>query len=272
MNKLLQTKYFLLFFLISFVGCKQKEEVAKVKIEHYSSKELVDLLSKNEFQFTSISAKAEIEYTEEKSTSFKAHLRIQKDSIIWISITPVLGIEIARVMITQDSVMLMNRVKSEYFKGDFDYINKMFNVEFDYEMLQSLLIGNSLEFEDNEKLRTSIDRKSDRYFIGTEKKRKVKKDLKKEKEKIKEQSQVIWLEPKTFKIVELLVLDPNKDQSLNAIFSDHRILNEQLFPFKLVFNIRSKKELKINVDYSKITLDKEQSYSFKIPSKYEQIQ
>jgi hypothetical protein len=272
MNKLLQTKYFFFFLLLSFVGCKQKEEVSKVKVEHYPTRELIDSLSKNEFHFNSLSAKAEIEFIDEKSTSFKAHLRIQKDSIIWISITPVLGIEIARVMITQDSVMLMNRVKSEYFKGDFAYINKMFNVEFDYEMLQSLLIGNSLEFEQNEKLRTSIDRKSDRYFIGTEKKRKVKKDIKKEKEKIKEQSQAIWLEPKTFKIGELLILDPDKDQSLNAIFSKHLVIDDQLFPHQLTFDIRSKKELKINVDYSKISLDKEQNYSFKIPSKYEQIQ
>ena len=80
------------------------------------------------------------------------------------------------------------------------------------------------------------------------------------------------MSPKTFKIVELLVLDPNKDQSLSAFFSKHSELNEQLFPYRLAFEIRSKKELKINVEYNKVTLDKEQSYSFKIPSKYEQIQ
>jgi uncharacterized protein DUF4292 len=272
MNKLFHIKYSILFLFIFFYACKPQEEIVKNKIEHHTTKELVDSLSKNEFNFGSLSAKAEIEFIDEKSTSFKAHLRIQKDSVIWISITPVLGIEIARVMITQDSVMLMNRVKSEYFKGDFEYINKMFNVEFDFEMLQSLLIGNSLEFEKNEKLKTALDRKTNRYFIGTEKKRKVKKDIKKEKEKIKEQSQAIWLIPKTYKIVELLILDPNKDQSLNAIFSKHTDLNNQLFPYKLAFNIQSKKQLKINVDYNKITLDKEQSYSFKIPSKYEQIQ
>lgn len=272
MNKLFQAKYFFLFLLVLFYACKPQEEITKVKIEHLSSKELVDSLTKKEFHFNSLSAKAEIEFIDEKSTSFKAHLRVKKDSVIWISITPLLGIEMARVMITQDSVMLMNRVKSEYFKGDFAYINKMFNVELDYETLQSLLIGNSIEFEQDEKLRTSIDRKTDRYFIGTEKKRKVKKDLKKEKEKIKQQSQVIWLAPKTFKILELLILDPNKDQSLTAFFSKHSELNEQLFPYRLAFEIRAKKELKINVDYNKITLDKEQSYSFKIPSKYEQIQ
>ena len=272
MNRFLQAKYFILFLLISFYACKQHEEVSKEKLEHFSAKELVENLDKNEFQFKSISTKAEIEFVDEKSTSFKAHLRVQKDSVIWISITPLFGIEMARVMITQDSVMLMNRVKSEYFKGDFAYINKMFNVELDFEMLQALLVGNSIEFEKNNKIRTAIDRKNRRYFIGTEKKRKVKKDLKKEKEKIKEQSQIIWLAPNTYKIVELLIMDPNKDQSLTSKFSNHEELNNQLFPYKLQFNIKAKKELAINVKYNKVTLDKELTFSFKIPSKYEQIQ
>lgn len=272
MNKQQLFKYFSFFLLVLLFSCKPKEEIVKDKLEHYSSKELVNLLNTNEFNFHSMSAKAEIDYFDKKSTSFKAHLRVQKDSVIWISITPVLGIEIARVMITQDSVMLMNRVKSEYFKGDFNYINKMFNVDLDYEMLQSLLIGNSLDFEQNEKIRSAIDRKSDRYFIGTEKKRKVKKDIKKEKDKIKDQSLIIWLSPTTFKIVELMVVDPNKDQSLTAIFNGHKDVNGQLFPHDLSFLIHSKKELKISVNYNKVSLDKEQSYSFKIPSKYEQIQ
>ena len=146
MNRFFQAKYFILFLLISFYACKQHEEVSKEKLEHFSAKELIEQLDKNEFRFKSISTKVEIEFIDEKSTSFKAHLRVQKDSVIWISITPLFGIEMARVMITQDSVMLMNRVKAEYFKGDFAYINKMFNVELDFEMLQALLVGNSIEF------------------------------------------------------------------------------------------------------------------------------
>ncbi len=213
---------------------------------------------------------------DEKTTSFKVHIRIQKDSAIWVSITPLLGIEMARALITQDSIIFMNRVKSEYFKGDFSYINKTFNVDLDYDMLQALLVGNSIDFEKNEKVRTSIDRKKDLYFIGTEKKRKIKKDLKKDlkkdKEKIKEQTQIIWLSPENMKIAELLLHDPERDQSLHSTFSDYQAIDEQLFPHKLQFNIEAKRNLTINVNYNKVTLNKELSFSFKIPSKYEQVQ
>jgi len=273
MNKIYKAKYFIVFLITVIVySCKPSEDVTKVKVPHHSTKELLDSLDHNELRFKTLSAKAQIEYINEKTTSFKVHLRIQKDSAIWVSITPLFGIEMARVLITQDSVIFMDRVHSEYFKGDFGYINKMFNVELDFEMLQALLIGNSLEFEKNGKIRTSIDRKKDFYYIGTQKKRKVKKDLKKDKEKLKEQSQIIWLAPHNFKIVELFITDPEKNQSLRGLFSEHKMIQEQLFPYHLQFNIHSKKNLQLNVDYGKVSLNKAVSFSFKIPSKYDQIQ
>lgn len=267
-------------FLLFFYSCKAPKEVEKIKLEHHTTKELLEHLETNELKFESLSTKADITYTDDKSTSFKANLRIRKDSAIWLSITPALGIEMARVLITTDSVLFMDRIHNKYFAGDFAFINKMFDVDLDYSMLEALLVGNSIDFEKNEKIRTSIDRKKDYYYIGTEKKRKVKKDIKKEKEVIKNQSQILWVYPETFKIAELLLFDPEKDQSLTGVFSNHKsvsngeesIEQNQLFPFNLNFVVESKKNLKIDVEYGKVTLNKELNLSFKIPEKYEQIQ
>ncbi len=286
MNSRLNNFLWLFSLLFLFFSCKAPKEVIKekVKLEHFSTKELLEKLELNEFKFETLSTKADITFTDEKETSFKANLRIRKDSAIWMSITPALGIEMARVLITKDSVLFMDRIHNKYFVGDFAFINKTFDVDMDYNMLEALLIGNSLEFEKDEKIRTSIDRKKDFYFIGTERKRKVKRDIKKElkkdKEVIKNQSQILWVYPETFKIAELLLIDPDKNQSLNGLFTNHKtvtnsddtLVQEQFFPFNLSFNIESKKNLKIEVEYNKVTLNKELNLSFKIPEKYEQIQ
>lgn len=262
--------------LVFIFSCKAPKEVVKVKLEHYTTKELLDSLELKELKFESLSTKADVLFVDEKETSFKTHLRIKKDSAIWISITPVLGIEMARILITKDSVMFMDRVHNKYFIGDFAFINKSLNVELDYNMLEALLVGNSIDFEKDEKIKTAIDRKKDYYFIGTERKRKVKKDIKKDikkdKEVIKNQTQILWVYPESFKIAELLLKDPEKDQSLQGIFSEHKLVDEQLFPFKLNFMVESKKNLKIDVEYGKVTLNNELNFSFKIPEKYEQIQ
>ena len=286
MNSRLNNFLWLFSLLFLFFSCKAPKEVIKekVKLEHFSTKELLEKLELNEFEFETLSTKADITFTDEKETSFKANLRIRKDSAIWMSITPALGIEMARVLITKDSVLFMDRIHNKYFVGDFAFINKTFDVDMDYSMLEALLVGNSLEFEKDEKIRTSIDRKKDFYFIGTERKRKVKRDIKKElkkdKEVIKNQSQILWVYPETFKIAELLLIDPEKNQSLNGLFTNHKtvtnaedsLVTEQFFPFNLSFNIESKKNLKIEVEYNKVTLNKELNLSFKIPEKYEQIQ
>ncbi len=260
---------------IFLFSCKvtEKENVkVKIKIKHRSSRFLVKQLKQNEFEFNTISAKAAVSFDDgKKKTSFKTHLRIKKDSAIWMSITPLLGIEMARVLITKDTVKFLNRANKEYFIGDFDYLNKLFGADLDYQMLEALLIGNSLDFEENNKVHSRVDRKKDLYFLSTEKKRKVKKELKKDKDKIKKEAQVLWLDPVTFKINQLLLSSPETDRSLMGSYSDYREIDTQLIPYMLHFNLKSKTSSKIEVKYTKFSIGKSLTFPFKISSKYVQV-
>lgn len=266
----------LIFITLILFSCKPQENKVKVKVKinHRSTKFLIAKLIEKEFQFNTLSAKAGVVYDNGKKTSFKTHLRVRKDSAIWMSITPVLGIEMARVLITKDTVKLMNRVDKTYFIGDFEYINKMFGADLDYQMLEALLTGNSLDFERNEKIRSSVDRKKNTYYISTEKKRKVRKEIKKDKPKIKQQSQALWLNPLSYKIEELLLSSPESKQSLTGKFSNYKEVetaDNQLLPFTLFFKLTAKTPSSIEVEYSKLSTEKTLSFPFKIPSKYEQI-
>ena len=268
--------YYISFFLVSIFlfSCKvQEKENVKVKIKPRSPKYLVNKLLQNEFDFNTISAKTSVEITDTagKKTSFKTHLRIKQDSAIWMSITPLLGIEIARVLITKDTVKLMNRASNEYFIGDFDYINKLFGSDLDYQMLEALLIGNSLDFEMNYKIHSKVDRKKDLYFLSTTKKRILKKELEKDKDKLKEQAQVLWLDPETFKIKEILLSTPESDNTLTGIYSNYRALGSQILPYKMNFTLQSKSTIVIDAEYNKFSVGKSLTFPFKIPEKYEPI-
>jgi len=269
--------YIASFILIGifFFSCKQQENKVKVKVKinHRSTKFLVAKLMEKEFQFNTLTGKANVVYDNSKKTSFKTHLRIQQDSAIWMSISSI-GIEAARVLITQDTVKIMNRIDKTYFIGDFDYINKILGADLDYQMLEALLTGNSMDFEHNEKIHSSTDRKKDSYYISTEKKRKVRKELKKDKIKVKSQTQSLWLNPLSYKIEELLLSSPESQQSLKGEFTNYKEVetaNNQLFPFTLLFELNAKTASSITVNYAKITVGKVISFPFKIPSKYEQI-
>ena len=271
MNRAKWAYWFTIILLGFFFNSCKVHEIEKVKIKPHSTKYLVNELFNNEFNFNFLSSKASFTFDNGKKTSFKAHLRIRKDSAIWVSITPLLGIEMARVLITKDTVKIMNRSSSEYFIGDYDYINHFLGADLDYQMLEALLIGNSLDFELNNKIHSSIYRKKDLYFLSTEKKRKVKKEIKKDKNKIKKQAQVLWLDPATYKIKELLLTTSQSEHSLNCIYNDYREIDTQFVPFNLHFELKTDTMSTINIVYNKITLNNSLTFPFNIPTKYVQI-
>ena len=277
MNKKKQLVYLSLLVLISLFACKTRQKTVTPdlgRIKHISDKNLIDSLEYNEFKFNVLSAKASVKYIDDKETSFKVDIRVKKDSGIWVSITPLLGIEMARVLITKDSVMFLNRIDKQYFVGTFDYINTKFGTDLDYQMLEAVIIGNSIEFEKEEKdIITNIDKKKHAYYISTEKKRKVRKDLKKDKNKLKELTQALWLSPENFKIIELVLSIPKSDHSLVSKYSNFIAIENKSFPQKIDITLISEKTVAILIDYTKVSIEKEDiSFIFKIPAKYEPVQ
>ena len=264
-----------LFLLLLFLtSCKHQQKiihpVTKCNLDYKNAKTLTTKLKSNEFHFNKINAKLNVEtYIDSVSSTFNVSLRVKNDSLIWMSISK-LGIEGARVLITKDSVYFMNRIDNKYFKGDYSYISKLLNTQLDYEMLQSLLIGNSVEFYDeDEKIKANIN--NCQYTLGTIRKYKLRKVMQKGKE-LKEPAQSIYLTPETYKISRIVFFEFNPDRSFDANFHDYtKVDSTQLFPLKMNFTIKAQKNLNISIDYSKIQLKEEQNFPFKIPSNYEQI-
>src|SRR3954468_14914197 len=77
-----------------------------------SSKDVFDRVVKNQIEFLTFNAKARVQYQgPEGEDDANAFVRIKKDSAIWISLRGALGIEGFRVLITPDSVKVINFLK-----------------------------------------------------------------------------------------------------------------------------------------------------------------
>ena len=264
----------LFLFFLFFTSCKHQEKIAlnkgKCILEYKNAKTLTSNLKSNEFCFQKFNAKFTAEATiDSVFNSFTISLRIRKDSIIWMSISE-LGIEGARVFITKDSVKFFNRISNNYFKGDFTYISKLLNIPVDFDMLQSLLVGNSLPFyNEDDKIKSGVDHCQ--YTLGTIRKYKLRKVIGKGKE-LDDPVQSIYMMPKTFKISRILFFDFNPSRSLDVSFNDYtKVDSTQLFPLKMNYVIKAQKNINIDILYSKPRLNEEQSFPFKMPDNYEQI-
>lgn len=75
--------------------------------------------------------------------SVNATFRIKKDSIMWISARK-LGFEIGRLMLTEDSVWLLDRINNQYFAGDYLFFQSQFGIDVDYNLVQALFLGDQL--------------------------------------------------------------------------------------------------------------------------------
>lgn len=106
-------------------------------------------VSARNLDFKSFSARGKMHLEEDNGNKISSNLslRIGKDSLIWVSVVPALGIEVARLRITPDSLFLVNRLNKTYFAGDYALIRENFKVDIDFAMVQAILLGNYLPGE-----------------------------------------------------------------------------------------------------------------------------
>ncbi len=258
----------LIVLLALMFSCKTQRAIIKAPIKEEGPKYLFDQLKKNEMQYDWLSAKFAVDYiVDKKKISFKGQIRIKKDSIIWISISPALGIEMVRLLITIDSIKLLNRIDGLYFMDDFEYINRFINGVLDFNMLQSFLIGNDFSFYENGKFKASID--GQEYRLSTAGRSKLKKYVKKNRGANKIPIQNTWLNPENFKITSVMIKEVKQEgRKLTVKYSNFQTVDDQLFPHYLDFDISSEKNIKINIQYSKVVVDVPKQFPFKIPKKY----
>jgi len=79
-----------------------------------------------------------------KENDVTLNFRIQHNKKIWVSVTAIIGIEVARALITPDSIQVINRLQSVYIKKPFSFIYKYANPQLNYQSVEALLIGNAI--------------------------------------------------------------------------------------------------------------------------------
>jgi hypothetical protein len=107
--------------------------------------ELFGTLLRNRIDFKTFSAKIKVEYEDVKGKQpdVVANVRMQKDNIIWISINATfLSIEAFRILITKDSVTILNKLEKQVEKHPFSFIESIAKIPLDFKTLQDIIVGN----------------------------------------------------------------------------------------------------------------------------------
>jgi hypothetical protein len=273
LSSIFLTSIFLSSILLSsiFLSCSTQKKTIKAPLKEEGADYLLGKLKENELKYDWFTAKFSANYQNKGETnSFDGQLRICRDSVIWLSFSPLLGIEVFRIIITVDSVKFINRINNTYFIGDYDYVNKFLNTNIDFDILQSFLIGNDLSFYEDGKFRASLD--GNQYKLSTAERGKLKKFVRNSQEPLTILIQNIWIDPETFKITRADVKEIRKPNiKLEANYSGFEKVDGQLFPKHVSFDISADKNIQCSIVFSRINITTPQPFPFKIPLNYRQV-
>lgn len=276
-------------------GCKTKRALERSPLLPLSEKAILEQMEANAFRFETLSAKLSANVnTSDENGSFKINLRMRADSAIWMSITPALGIEAARAIVSQDSLKFIDKLNDKFFLGDYLILDSLFGYAAEYSFLENLLVGNPIEVSEEEKYVSVVDDLF--YVIQTKNPRKVRKALDlalkptrdsldaevvKEKklmkaaEKFEEEELVIkryYVRANDFRVERCIVEDLLTRRSIRVDYEEFEMIDGISFAKEISISIATPKDTgRFELSYSRIKTNDIQSYPFKVPVKYEPI-
>lgn len=243
-------------------GCKSTQQMATKPsgLPSITTTQLLDSVRTNS-NYEFLSAKLSVNHsTEEKTQSFGVRARFKKDSIIWLSITPGLGIEAVRVVITPDSIKMLNRLEQKYFAESFEKTNELLKMEVSFEVLQSALTGEFVRLYND-----SLYRLKPLVDLYT---------LEAESEKIPASSAPLKLEQRTevdpsiWRVTRSVLRNPPRNEQILAEYNDFQQLENMVFPTSMRFRTQGKENIAVDLKWSKIEEKTTLRFPFNIPNKY----
>ncbi len=252
----MKLKPFYFFLLLVFASCGGAKNISSP--ENTSAKEVISAHKAATPEFKTLAGRVQLVYeTDEKLQSVTVSLRMEKDKNIWIKAS-VLGITIAKVLITPTRVSYYETIGGTYFEGDFALLGEWIGTPINFQQAQSMLLGQSI-------FTLNPSEYSAEVFQN------------KFKIQPKEQPQnfihSLFLNPDNFKVASETLSQPNDDRLLNIRYGDYQKIGDQFYPSNILIHTSEKgSATKIEINYKKIDLNVDVSFPFDIPSGYEEIQ
>jgi Domain of unknown function (DUF4292) len=217
--------------------------------------DILKSLKKNRINFTTFSAKIKVEYEDYKGKQpdFNAFVRLYKDSVLWISINATfLSIEAFRIMITKDTVIILNKLNKKVERHSFNYIENIANISLNFSTLQDLVIGNPIYIGDSI---VSYRQTENHILLGTA-------------GEFFKNLLTISADNKLVERSKLDDIDVGQNRTADLSYGDYEKNDGFYFATYREITVAEKTKVDINLNYKQYDFNKELSFPFSIPKNY----
>ncbi|MEM6265387.1 MAG: DUF4292 domain-containing protein [Bacteroidota bacterium] len=206
------------------------------------------------YKTISISGKGKIDYPD-GNIKIGASYRINmyNDSLIWISVR-VLGFEGVRVLITEDSVYVLNRQDKTLTVSDYRAVNDFLGQKANISKAQDLILGNLLVIPEEV---TVVERRANpRVYKG----------------RASGTDFAYEINTEINKLVEVRVRNEILQQNSRLQYTDFEFLGRQRVPKAGNIKVTAPTEATLMFKHSKMQLDNDKvTFKFNVPGSYERI-
>jgi hypothetical protein len=254
--------FLLIAVVVMTIACRAKKAIVSLPKQADSTvvastkkSENIKMLRANDLAFTTLSLKAKASLNiNGNANNVTMNFRIQKDEKIWVSITAIAGIEVARALITPDSIKVRNNFQSVYLKKPFSYVHRYTNSQVDFSLLQAIFSGNTIAAFMKED--AVLEQENGLWVLSGQQQ-----DL---------AYRVLF--NTLLKAAEDNLNDVKTGRALKVEYGAYQKVNAALFPSSIKINsMAGKQKLSIDLDFLKIESNVPLEFPFSVPVKYEVI-
>ncbi|MEI8085770.1 MAG: DUF4292 domain-containing protein, partial [Paludibacter sp.] len=125
-----------------FSGCKTTTKITKIEFPAATvlAQRILQIQhSQPNFSTANVSKMSMAINLNNRDLNVSATIKIRKDSALHISIQPFMGIEMFKLELSPDSIIIFDKMNRKYYAADYVYFSTRFGVQVDYYSLQSLI-------------------------------------------------------------------------------------------------------------------------------------
>jgi hypothetical protein len=239
------------------IGCKSKQAVASAAAKDTAEiSKIINGHYANETNFKTLNIKANAKYEDpSQSHSLNADIRIKKNEIIWINIK-ILGFPIAKALITPAKVSYYEKINNTYFEGDFSMLSNWLGTDLDFQKVQNLLLGKSID-----------DLSKGNWISGINDKL-----FKLSQVQTTDISKEFYFEAANFLLKKETITQASQNRALEIQYPSYKEVERIFLPNEINIKATQKDKILIAIEYKNTTFNENLNYSYAIPSDYKAIQ
>ncbi len=241
-----------------------------------SQEALVDSVLAYSYSYNSFSAKFSAKYkSETMNRGLSGNLRIYRDSVIWLSVSPGFGIEAAAALLTPDTAMFVNNLNSTYYAGGYEKLREMFHIDVDFQTIQSIFTNKLFIYPAGK----SLDAFKYYELLGDSTYYQLQSIPKKQLQKLLDDNtatkpvlHTVRIMPKRFTPENVSITDYAGDKKMRLGYSDFEETDGRYLPQKTDIELYSgEKKVTVNLRYHRIKFNTNPKIYFSIPAEFKPI-